>query len=147
MAALLGVAAFAYANLADRGPASKAPSRQAVTLSGHVDDLRPGATAILPVRAKNNTPFRVRLRRVRATVGDAGPSCPRTLLQTSADEPRKRSVRRSVIKPKGVRTVQVSVTMVPSVPDACQKAIFPLRFRARVVVMRPETGEGTGRTR
>jgi hypothetical protein len=123
---------------ADRvaGPRAFAEDGPRVKLSGHVKGLYPGGRGRMRVTVRN--PFRhaVQVRWVVARVKDAGPSCSRHSLVTRRSKGlrpvRGGGWRHTRIAPHSARRVGVRVRMRRSAPDACQRARFPLRFRARV---------------
>ena len=118
-------AAFAYASLTGGGAVPKAPPKKdAVTVTGHVDNLRPGVSTKLKAEVRNNLVNRVELRGRKTKVGDASADCPRTLL--SAEQVRLKKG----IPARGSRPVKIPVTLPGAAPDACQDASFRLKFEA-----------------
>jgi hypothetical protein len=132
MRLLPAVAAFALAALLvvalaqSRGPRQAAPrARHALTVSGGVRSLFPGAHSRLPLVVRNNRGFRIRMVSLTIRIRKARAGCgPRYL--------RVGRFRRSlVVPPHGFRTLDLPVTMLATAPDACKRAAWPLRFRAR----------------
>lgn len=120
LAALL-VAAFAQS----RRPGRATPRvRPALTVSGGLRWLYPGAHRRLPLVVRSNRGFRIRVVSLTVRVGNAKPGCRRSYLRVG-------HLRRSfVVAPHGFRTTTLLVTMLRSTPDACKRAVFPLRFTA-----------------
>ena len=129
LALLLCAAALAYANLKGSGEAFERPKkREALTLSGSVDNLQPGVPTVLTVNVRNNLRKRVKVRSLKLAVDDANEACPRTMLQTAP-------VRvRTALKPRRTRSIPVTVTLLSTAPDECQDASFPIRYSARAKV-------------
>jgi hypothetical protein len=129
--ALLATAVGAYGELADPAPAPppsfRVHPRSPLRISGHVAGLYPGATTILHARARNLTAFPVRVVWVRPEVGAASPACDASNLRS----PRTRIHR--VIAAHAKDELELELRMLPSAPDACKLARFPLRYRAHVV--------------
>jgi hypothetical protein len=121
--------------------AAMAPSVHAqdgFSIAGEVDGLYPGAEATLEARVTNPHPFTIRVISTSATVFDASPSCPASMLdigdsETSVDVP-----------PRGTGTVPLEVRMSLSAPDACQGATWPLEFSGTAVSDGPGALPGTG---
>ena len=134
LAALLCAAVGAYAALG--GPGTVAVDRAGleggppVRISGNVTGLYPGASGQLNATARNRTDSPVRLGWVKTRVRNPVPGCDRLDLHTERIRPAV------VIPPHGVLPLQIPVTMAASTTDACQGAVFPLRFRARTAVVR-----------
>jgi hypothetical protein len=124
--AILFAAAFAYANLmGSPHPSHYRGKQRPVTITGSVLNLHPGTPTVMVARAKNNTGHRLVMHRLRLQVKDASESCPRTLLHTKALR------RRNALPPRRTRTVPVSILLAEGAPDACQSALFPIKFKAR----------------
>jgi hypothetical protein len=135
---LLVSGTVAYATL--QGDGSREPARTAAAAkhgrllktSGRLEGLYPGAERNLRVRVHNLHRHAVRLRWVKATIGDASPSCSRHNLEV--DTARPTGVR---IRPRSTRVLRMQVRMLTSTPETCQGARWPLRFEAK--------GRGHGR--
>jgi hypothetical protein len=132
MRLLPAVAAFALAALLlvalaqSRGPRRAGPRvRPALTVSGGVRWLFPGAHSRLPLVVRSNRGFRIRLVSLRVRVGNAKRGCGRRYLRVGHLR------RRLVVAPHGFRTLDLPVTMLRTAPNACKRAVFPLRFVAR----------------
>lgn len=132
MRLLPAVAAFALAALLvvalaqSRGPRRAGPRvRPALTVSGGVRWLFPGAHSRLPLVVRSNRGFRIRLVFLRVRVGNARRGCGRKYLRIGHLQ------RGLVVPPYGFRTLDLPLTMLPSAPNACKRAVFPLTFIAR----------------
>lgn len=125
---VLALAATAYAGLSrsalGRGAALGGRDSR-LLLSGHVGGLYPGARMRLRVRLRSRLPFAVKVRSIRARIGDAGSGCSRGNL-------RVRSYRGHMrIPPHGSKRAALRIEMSSGAPVACQGARFPVRFKAR----------------
>jgi hypothetical protein len=132
MRLLPAVAAFALAALLvvalaqSRGPGRAAPRVQpALTVTGGLRYLYPGARRPLPLVVRSNRGFRITLVSLTVSVGSARPGCGGKYLRIG------RLGRGLAVPPHGFRTLVLPVTMLRSAPDACKRAVFPLRFTAR----------------
>jgi hypothetical protein len=132
MRLLPAVAAFALAALLvvalaqSRGPGRAAPRvRPALKVTGGLRYLYPGARRPLPLVIRNNRGFRIRVVSLTVRVRNARRGCGRSYLKVGHFR------RKLVVAPHGFRTVSLPVTMLRSAPDACKRAVFPLRFTAR----------------
>jgi hypothetical protein len=131
MRLLSAVAAFALAALlvvalAPARTPGKARSRPrpALTVSGSVRWLYPGAHTRLPLVVRSNRGFRIRVVSLTVRVGNARPGCGHAFVRVG----RRRGS--FVVAPHGFRTLTLPVAMLRSAPDACKRAVFPLRFTA-----------------
>jgi hypothetical protein len=132
LTALLVSGTVAYATL--QGDGSREPARAAsaakhgrlLKTSGRLAGLYPGAERNLPVRVHNLHRHAVRLRWVKARIGDASPSCSRQNLEV--DTARPTGIR---MRPRSKRVLRMKVRMLTSTPEACQGARWPLRFEAK----------------
>jgi len=124
--AALALAALLVVALAQsRGPRRAGPrTRPALKVSGGLLFLYPGARRPLPLVIRNNRRFRIRVVSLTVRVGNAKRGCGREYLRIG------RFRRRLVVPPHGFRTLDLPVTMLRSAPDACKRALFPLRFTA-----------------
>lgn len=94
------------------------------TVAGEIDGLYPGAVATLDATVTNPYPFAIRVSSVAVGVGDAGPGCPASMLEVGG------SVGSVEVAGHATGTVPLEVRMQASAPDACQGAMWPLRFTA-----------------
>ena len=133
VAAVMGAGVAAYAALggADRGALPRAASIEPspVRVTGNVENLFPGVTTALPIRVRNRTDGPVRLRWVRAIVGEPTAGCDPRYLQAARIDPRVRIPRRGRID------LEMPITLSNEAPDGCQDAIFPFLYRTRVNVL------------
>jgi hypothetical protein len=122
---LLALVAFAGVRAGARAHPAPAP-RPAIGLSGHVAGLYPGAAKRFRVSVANRSrrPWVVRL--VSAIPAAPNRRCPAENLKLA---PYRGALR---LPPGARRSVSLKAAMRPEVPDACQGALFPLAFRARV---------------
>jgi hypothetical protein len=102
-----------------------ASSKPGLKVSGHIDGLYPGAVKPLPVKLKSNYPFPIRVRSVRARISDGGFGCPKEKLAVT----RWTGLLR--VRPHSSRHIALQAALSPSALNACQGAVFPLRFKAR----------------
>jgi hypothetical protein len=125
--AALALAALIPVALADtRGQGEAGPRvRPALRVTGGVRWLYPGARRPLPIVIRNNRGFRIRVMSLTVRVGNAKRGCGHRYIKIG------RYRKRLVVAPHGFRTTQLPMTMLRSAPDACKRAVFPLRFRAR----------------
>jgi hypothetical protein len=125
--AALGLAALLVVALAQsRGPRRAAPrARPALTVSGGVRWLFPGADSRLPLVVRSNRGVRIRVVSLTVRVGNAKRGCGHRYLRVG------RLRRPLVVPPYGFRTLSLRVAMLRSAPDACKRAVFPLRFTVR----------------
>lgn len=94
------------------------------TIAGEVDGLFPGAVATLEARVTNPHPFAIRVSAVAVTVADAAPGCPASMLEVGE------SAGSVVVAGGSSGIIPLDVRMHLNAPDACQGAIWPLRFTA-----------------
>jgi hypothetical protein len=97
-----------------------------VKISGHVSGMVPGRVATIKARVRNPGKVAALVKKVTATVGDAGPGCDAGNLVVTRS---KKAVR---VAPGRRVKVKLRATMAASAPDACQGLIFPLSFHAKV---------------
>jgi hypothetical protein len=117
--ALTGAAASGY-------PGShKGRARARFTLRGHVAGLYPGASKRLVVAVHNRARRPLRVRSITTHVGNASAGCRRANLRVSAFRGRL------LVGPGRTRRVALRARMREASPDACQGAVFPLRFHGR----------------
>ncbi|MBC9734956.1 hypothetical protein [Nocardioides marmotae] len=137
--ALLAIALLAgSATVVAIGPASgPAKPKPAFTVSGGVHNLYPGAQRRAVLRIKNKRPFAIQVRRILVTVTSTNkPGCPRSMVKSPG-------WAGSVRVPRGkTRVVRVPIRMRAVAPQACQGAVFALRYTGRAV--RPRAGHHSG---
>ena len=110
----------------NRGQGETGPRvRPALKVTGGVRWLYPGARRPLSLVIGNNRGFPIRVMSLTVRVGDASPGCGHRYIRIG------RYGKRLVVSPHGFRTTQLAVRMLPSAPDACKRAVFPLRFSVR----------------
>ena len=112
-----------------RRASAAAPAQQGhghLRVHGKVHGLYPGSLKWMRVRVRNTSHHPLRLRWIKARARDAGPDCTRENLKLRRQ--RRPSVR---LAAHSRRRVTVPVRMVPMAPDACQGAIWPLRFKVK----------------
>jgi len=122
---LLSLVAFA----AVRGSspsASAAVPQPAIKLSGHVAGLYPGAAKSFRVSVDNRSRRRWVVRLVKAVTGAPNRRCPAESLRLA---PYRGALE---LPPRARRSVSLKAALRIDVPDACQGALFPLTFSARV---------------
>jgi hypothetical protein len=123
---LLSAAAFAYPHLTGHEPVKQqAKKRKALTVSGSVENLQPGVPTVLTAMVRNNLSRRVRLRSLKATIGDANAACPRSMLYAQPVRARK------AVRAHRPRRIPVTVTLLATAPVECQNARFPIRYTVR----------------
>jgi hypothetical protein len=97
--------------------------------SSPVAGLYPGATAQLVLTLHNRSHRRLAVRRVRVRiVSTTKPGCEPSDGNLVIQQPSRRTLR---LRPRGKRTITVRMTMPNSVADACQGAVFKLRYTAK----------------
>ena len=110
----------------NRAPGETGPRvRPALKVTGGVRSLYPGAHRRLALVVSNNRAFRIRIVSLTVRVGNARRGCGGRYVRVG------RFRRRVLVPPRGFRTVEFPVTMVPSAPNACKRATFPLKFTVR----------------
>lgn len=109
----------------DQQPA-KAGKRDAVKIKGKIENLYPGRSAKIKLRLHNRTDRPLRVKKIRAKVGSAGPGCSAKNLKTKSKKLNRR------IPPRATRKAKLPISMSANAADACQGAKFPLRYRAKV---------------
>lgn len=126
------LAATAVAVAANPGPepnadaGHRAESRPAISISGEVAGLYPGAAQRVWLRLHNRSGRPRTVTSVRARALDAGPLCP-------ARNVKAKEKRVQVRIPAGSqRRLGYRIGMIRHAADACQDLTFPIRYRARV---------------
>lgn len=110
------------------GNSSKGASRSAgkLLLGGHAGGLYPGRVEPLRVHVDNLGQRPQVVRSVWTVVGDARPRCIARNVSVSTYHGRLR------IPPHGRRWISLTIAMRSKAADACQRAVFPLTYRAEV---------------
>lgn len=130
VAALLVSAAAALGQLdlarQEPGPGG-ARKHKPLRISGHAENLYPGASGQLRLRLKNPHPFKIVVRKIKVRVGDGAPGCAAAYLTVPRYKGRIR------IRAKRRKRFALRATMSPAAPHSCQNARFPLTFRGRAV--------------
>jgi hypothetical protein len=125
---------IAFAVAAERSPArvptssrgSIVAARHPVArVTGRARGLFPGKMGTLHVIVRNVNHDPIWVRRVSARVGDAGQGCSGSVLKVT---PLLTRLRIGAGKRIGAN---LTIKMLPSAPDACQGATFPVTFRTR----------------
>jgi hypothetical protein len=128
---LFGVAAhgrLTHRKEPSNGGLPKGASRSAgkLRLGGHAGRLYPGRVEPLRVHVDNLGHQPQVVRSVWVAVGDARPRCIARNVSVSTYHGRLR------IPPHGRRWISLTIAMRSKAADACQRAVFPLTFRAEV---------------
>ena len=122
---LPALATLAGARAGARSDPAPAP-HPAIRLSGHVAGLYPGAAKSFRVSVANRSRRRWVVRLVKAVPSTPNRRCPAGNLKLA---PYRGALE---LPPRARRSVSLRAAMRPDVPDACQGALFPLTFRARM---------------
>lgn len=122
---LLALVAFAGVRSGARSGPAPAP-QPAIRLSGHVAGLYPGAAKSFRVSVANRSRRRWVVRLVKAVPGAPNRRCPAGNMKLA---PYRGAFE---LPPRARRSVSLRAAMHPDAPDACQGALFPLTFRARM---------------
>jgi hypothetical protein len=97
--------------------------------SNRVTGLYPGATQKLVLTLHNRSHRRLAVRLVRVrVVSTTKPGCGASPTNLTVQQPPRRTLR---LRPGGSRQIAVQMTMPNSVADACQGAVFKLRYTAK----------------
>lgn len=105
-------------------PALAAPStsNHQFHIAGGLGGLFPGTASPLVLSVYNPNKVAITVTSITTTVGDASTGCPATYLSVA-------SFGGSLaVGPKQTATVAVPAQLSHSAPDACQGAVFPLRY-------------------
>jgi hypothetical protein len=84
-------------------------------------------TRILRLRVGDPAPFAILVREVTVTVHNANPGCPHRYVHVASYSGSLR------VPPHGSSALRLAITLLPSAPDVCQGARFPLEFHGRAV--------------
>ncbi len=94
--------------------------------SNRVTGLYPGVTKQLVLTLRNRTRHSLTVRRIRIRiVSTTRPGCATSPSNLTIRQPTKRKLR---LHPRERRKVSASISMPNSVADACQGAVFKLRY-------------------
>jgi hypothetical protein len=127
-AALLGVR-NAFARWQPASARSGSSGRVKIT-SNRVTGLYPGARKQLVLTLRNRTHHRVAVRRIRIRiVSTTKAGCTASNSNLAIHQPSSQGRR---LRPGGRRRITVRISMPNSVADACQGAVFRLRYTAQV---------------
>lgn len=96
-------------------------------IGGSVNGLYPGLTKPLKLTVSNPQHFAIVVTSVTVAVGNASQACGAANLSVTHFSGRRR------VGAKGSARVTLEVTLAHSAPDACQGAVFPLRYSGRAV--------------
>jgi hypothetical protein len=97
--------------------------------SKRVTGLYPGAVRSLVLTLHNHSRRRVAVRRIRIhEVSTRNVGCSASSRNLTIRQPARRTLR---LGPWGTRRVTVPITMPSTVADACQGAVFTLRYTAQ----------------
>jgi hypothetical protein len=96
-------------------------------ISGHVVGLYPGGVRSLRVRIQNTGRRPLTVRSIRAIVRNPSASCSAANVEVRPFHGHLR------LPPRGQRRVRLRIAMRPDAANACQRATFPLTYRASVV--------------
>lgn len=112
---------------AGRGPdaTSLRPRQPAFTITGRARRLSPGVTRILRLRIGDPAPFAILVRKVTVTVRDANTACSHRNVRVTSYTGSLR------VPARGSSSLRLAIRLLPSAPDACQGARFPLEFHGR----------------
>jgi hypothetical protein len=107
------------------GTTSLRPRQPTFTITGRARRLSPGVTRILRLRVRDPAPFAILVREVTVTVHDANPACSHRHVRVTSYAGSLR------VPARGSSLLRLAITLLPSAPDACQGARFPLGFHGR----------------
>ncbi len=103
------------------------------TISGHLEDIAPGATSTLQLTVAHEHRFAIIVRTVDVTVGAptgglaGGAPCVAEHLTVA------NFVGSKLLAERSSGMIEVDVTMSPEAPDACQGATFPLSYTGTAI--------------
>jgi hypothetical protein len=106
------------------------PPGDSVRMSGHVAGLYPGGTRSFRVAVENVGRRPLLVHSVGALVKNPSRSCSAASIRLSSFRGRLR------LAPGSRRRVRLGIAMLPDAANACQRATFPLVYRARVTPVR-----------
>jgi hypothetical protein len=96
-------------------------------IAGSVGGLYPGLTKPLKLTISNPQHFAIVVTSVTVAVGDASQGCKAGNVAVTRFSGRRR------VGARGSAQVTLELTLVHAAPDACQGAVFPLRYSGRAV--------------
>jgi hypothetical protein len=118
----------AFAGWRSASARSSSSGRVRIT-SNRVTGLYPGARKQLLLTLRNTTHRRLAVRRIRIrNVSTTKAGCAASASNLAIPQPAHRTLH---IRPGGQRRVTVPISMPNSVADACQGAVFKLRYSAQ----------------
>jgi hypothetical protein len=97
------------------------------TIAGSVKGLYPGLTKPLKLTITNPQHFAIVVTSVKVAVGNASQGCKAANIAVTHFSGRRR------VGAKGSARVTLELTLAHKAPDACQGAVFPLRYSGRAV--------------
>jgi len=118
-AAVAVATAHAVATVEVLRPA-RAPKKFSIT--GHVDDLLPGAQRSLPVRIRNPWSWAIRIVSIRVHIDASGRACPVSNVRIG---PFRGSF---LVRAHSTRTLLLSASLRAGAPAVCQGSTFGLTF-------------------
>jgi hypothetical protein len=108
--------------LAEAQPTETADKPNGFMIAGSVHGLYPGKVAALALTVTNPLPFAIKVTSITIVVSDANPGC-------AAANAMVTSFSGSLAVPKlGSAVATVQFTLFHSAPNACQGAVFPLKY-------------------
>jgi hypothetical protein len=131
-------AAFDQLGLGDLSASSSRSHRPELTIGGQVSGLTPARQRLLRLNVHNGHERGILLRRVRVIARDASADCSADNMRIDNDAGEARSSQDGTtvflghkrIRAGGDVRVQTEVSMRRQAPDACQGAMFPMRYWA-----------------
>lgn len=111
-------------------PANQEPAAvnaSAFTISGKVGGLYPGALRSLTLTVANHQPYAIVVTSLTTTVGAASAACGASNLTVPAFSGHL------TVPANGQAKTTVQVKMAHAAPNACQHAVFPLRYSGQAV--------------
>ena len=120
----LVTAVFLFGVVLTTTPVAAHAADPGFTLTADYTGLYPNAAVDVPVTVHNPQTFPIDVETASAAVGDAGPGCPASNVEVTAFAGTVR------VPAGGTAVVPLHFHMLPTAPDSCQGATFPLTFRA-----------------
>ena len=99
-------------------------------ISGHVVGLYPGGVKTFRVKVRNTGRRPLTVRSIKALVKNPSASCSAANIEISSYRGQLR------LAPRTQRWVRLRIAMRPDAANACQRATFPLLYKARVTPAR-----------
>jgi len=113
----------------EQASASSVSSPRVRITSNRVTGLYPGATRGLVLALRNRSHRRLVVRSVRVrVVSTTKPGCAAAASNLAIHQPAARKLK---LRPGDTRKVTAAIAMPNTVADACQGAVFKLRYTAR----------------